>query len=301
MNHRVTSFLVLASLLPGVGLAQSEDTIEEELIPRYDVEVIIFKNIKTPRSREFVLPVSSPGQDGAMLDLSSAASVEAARESGYELLLASEYRLLEIVARLIDSSRYELLLHAAWRQPGLEREQVLSVWLKGGRIYGNEYTSIDNQIEFIDNSSQTEDGENSETTTYEFDEQTLESLELQLLEQQDTQRHDGLYEFEGKITIALSRYLHTYTDLILRRPRLSVDPVLSNAALDAYAAANAADTRILNNHRIKEHRRMRSRNLHYLDHPEFAMLILITPYEVAEGFEEAAIESETEAEPVAVE
>ncbi len=301
MNHRVTSFLVLASLRPGVGLAQSEDTTEEEPIPRYDVEVIIFKNIKTPRSREFVLPVSSPGQDEAMLDLSSAASVEAARESGYELLPASEYRLLEIVARLIDSSRYELLLHAAWRQPGLEREQVLSVWLKGGRVYGNEYTSIDNQIEFIDNSSQTEDGENSETTTYEFDEQTLESLELQLLEQQDTQRHDGLYEFEGKITIALSRYLHTYTDLILRRPRLSVDPVLSNAAQDAYVAANVADTRILNNHRIKEHRRMRSKNLHYLDHPEFAMLILITPYEVVEGFEEAAIESETEAEPVAAE
>ena len=31
---------------------------------------------------------------------------------------------------------------------------------------------------------------------------------------------------------------------------------------------------------------MRSKNLHYLDHPEFAMLILITPYEVAEGVEE---------------
>jgi len=306
MNHRVTSFLVLASLLPGAGLAQSETTTEEEVIPRYDVEVIVFKNIKAPRSKEFVLPVSSPGQDEAMLDLSSAASVEAARESGYELLPATDYRLLDIVSRLIDSSRYELLLHAAWRQPGLEREKVLPVWLKGGRIYGDEYTSIDNQIEFIDNELQVEEGENSETKTYEFDEQTLESLELQLLElqlleQQDTQRHDGLYEFEGKITIALSRYLHTYANLILRRPRLSVDPVLSNAPQNAYLAANAADTRILNNHRIKEHRRMRSKNLHYLDHPEFAMLILITPYEVAEGFEEEAIESETEAEPATAE
>jgi len=304
MNHRVTSFLVLASLLPGAGLAQSETTTEEEVIPRYDVEVIVFKNIKAPKSKEFVLPVSSPGQDEAMLDLSSAASVEAARESGYELLPASEYRLLDIVTRLINSSRYQLLLHAAWRQPGLEREKVLPVWLKGGRIYGDEYTSIDNQIEFIDNELQVEEGENSETKTYEFDEQTLESLELQLLEQQDTQRHDGLYEFEGKITIALSRYLHTYANLILRRPRLSVDPVLSNAPQNAYLAANSADTRILNNHRIKEHRRMRSKNLHYLDHPEFAMLILITPYEVvevAEGFEEESIENETEAEPVSAE
>jgi hypothetical protein len=301
MNHRITSFLLLTALLPGVSPAQSENTAEEEVIPRYDVEVIVFKNIKAPRSREFVLPVSSPGQDETMLDLSSAASVEAAREFGYDLLATTEFRLLDVVTRLIDSSRYELLLHAAWRQPGLEREQVLSVWLKGGRIFGNEYTSIDNQIELIDDNPQIDDGENSEVTTYEFDEQTLESLELQLLEQQDSQRHDGLYEFEGKITIALSRYLHTYTDLILRRPRLSVDPVLSNAPQNAYLAANTADTRILNNHRIKEHRRMRSKNLHYLDHPEFAMLILITPYEVAESFEEAVIEDETEAEPVVTE
>jgi len=301
MNHRITSFLVLASLLPGVSLAQSEDSAEEEIIPRYDVEVIVFKNIKAPKSAEFVLPVSSPGQDEAMLDLSSVASVEAAREFGYEALPAAEYRLLEVVTRLIDSSRYELLLHAAWRQPGLERQQVLPVWLKGGRIYGNEYTSIDSHIELIENDAQTEDAEDSEVTTYEFDEQTLESLELQLLEEHDSQRHEGLYEFEGKITIALSRYLHTYTNLILRRPRLSVDPVLSNAPQNAYLAANLADTRILNNHRIKEHRRMRSKNLHYLDHPEFAMLILITPYEVAEGFEEATIETETEAEPVTTE
>jgi len=301
MNHRITSFLVLTSLLPGVSLGQSGNTSEAEVIPRYDVEVIIFKNIKAPKSREFVLPVSSPGQHEAMFDLSSASSVEAARESGYEVLPAAEYRLLEIVARLIKSSRYELLLHAAWRQPGLELEQVLPVWLKGGRIYGNEYISIDSQIELVDDTTQAVDGENSAAKTYEFDEQSLESLELQLLEKQNTQNHDGLYEFEGKITISLSRYLHTYTDLILRRPRLSVDPVLNNAPLQAYATANAADTRILNNHRIKEHRRMRSKNLHYLDHPEFAMLILITPYKVAESFEEAAIETGTAAEATAAE
>ena len=115
MNHRVTSLLLLATLLPGAGLAQSDSVDEEEEIPRYDVEVIVFKNIKVPTSRENVLPVSSPAQDEAMFDLSSAASIEAARESGYELLPPNEYRLLETVARLIQSSRYELLLHAAWR------------------------------------------------------------------------------------------------------------------------------------------------------------------------------------------
>jgi hypothetical protein len=70
---------------------------------------------------------------------------------------------------------------------------------------------------------------------------------------------------------------------------------LRNAAQDSYLAAYSADTRILNNHSLREHRRMRSKNLHYLDNPEFALLILITPYEVPENFEEAPIETEPSA------
>jgi len=313
MIHRFLSLLVCLSLMPGLSSAQSENATEDELIPRYDVEIIIFKNVKVPTSREFVLPVSSPGETEEMLDLSSQASIDSALENGYEVLTASEFRLLDVVTRLVESSRYELLLHAAWRQPGVDREQAMPIWLKAGRIYGNEYTSIDSKIEWIDNSSQTDESidssvdglvnteVNSTAKTYAFDEQSLESQELQLLEEQSTQPHNGLYELEGKITIALSRYLHTYIDLVLRRPRLSADPVLNNAPEEAYLAANAADTRILNNHPLREHRRMRSKNLHYIDNPEFGVLVLITPYEVAEGFVEAPIETEPEVEPTVVE
>ena len=66
---------------------------------------------------------------------------------------------------------------------------------------------------------------------------------------------------------------------MFRRPRLTIDEASTNAAQSEYLAAHSADTRILNNHRLDEHRRMRSKNLHYLDNPEFGMLILITPYE----------------------
>jgi hypothetical protein len=295
MDHRSLTFLALAMLLPGSGLAQSTSATEARVILRYDVEIIVFKNIQAPTSKEFILPVSSPSKGDKFLDLSSPKSVAAAGANGYELLPAAEFRLLDVVTRLIESPRYELLLHAAWRQPGLELEQVLPVWIKGGRIYGNEYTSIDNQIEFLESIPQLNGSQKNKDQSFEFDEQTLESLELQLLEQQTSKRHQGLYEFEGKITIALSRYLHTYTDLVLRRPRLTVDPKLRNSAQDRYLAAYAADTRILNNHSLKEHRRMRSKNLHYLDNPEFALLILITPYKVPEDFEEAPIETEATA------
>ena len=289
MKHQSLSLLIIASLLPGFAMAQSE----AEIIPRYDVEVIIFKNNKVPKSREFILPVSSPGQDKNAVDLSSASSIAAAAKLGYEILPDSQFRLLEVVTRLVESPRYDLLFHAAWRQPGLEKKQVLPIWIRGGRIFGNEFTSIDNQIEMLESlpGSGTVDEEGK---VYEFDEQSLESIELQMLERQNSQDHQGLYELEGKITIALSRYLHTYTDLVLRRPRLSIDPVLTSASQNTLLAASSADTRILNNHSLKEHRRMRSKTLHYLDNPEFALLILITPFEVPRNFEEAEPEVEPE-------
>ena len=290
--------LLLASLLPCAVLAQTSESPQDEIVPRYDVEVIIFKNLKVPKSREFILPASSPGKTGNMFDLSSSASVGAAGKLGYEVLKTDEFRLLDVVTRLVESPRYQLLLHVAWRQPGLEREQVIPVWLKGGRIYGKEYTSIDNRIEMFDSRARETINEETGERSFEFDEQSLEAQELQLLEMQKAFEHQGLYELEGKISVVLSRYLHVYTDLVLRRPRLSADAVLDNPAEEAYLAARAADTRILNNHHLKEHRRMRSKNLHYLDNPEFGMLVLITPYEVAEGFEEAPIEAEADIEPV---
>jgi hypothetical protein len=295
MDRPSLTFLALAMLLPGIAPAQSTSATEVEEIPRYDVEIIIFKNVKAPKSKEFILPVSSPGKGEKFFDISSASSVAEMQAEGYELLPTDEFRLIDIVTRIIESSRYELLLHAAWRQPGLERGKALPVWIKGGRIYGNEYTSIDNQIEFLESIPQLNPDQQNEEQTFAFDEQSLESLELQLLEQQAKQQHQGLYELEGKITIALSRYLHTYTDLVLRRPRLTVDSKQRNVAQDRYLAAYSADTRILNNHRLKEHRRMRSKNLHYLDNPEFALLILITPFVVPEDFEEAPIEAKPSA------
>ncbi|MGD2170816.1 MAG: CsiV family protein [Gammaproteobacteria bacterium] len=275
MKHFILCLYTLALLMPSAAFAQSDDTAGE--VQRYDVEVAIFKNIKAPKSREFVLPVASPSRGDNIFDLASAGSDGKAKKLGYEIIPSSELRLLDVVGRLVESPRYELLLHVGWRQPGLDLEDAIPVWLRGGRIYGKEYTSIDNQIEIMDSIPYVADP--GEETSFQFDAQTPEALEQQLQAQRASIAHRGLYELEGKITVSLSRYLHTYADLVFRSPRLTVDPETTNAAQAEYLAARAADTRILDNHLLKEHRRMRSRNLHYLDNPEFGMLILITPYE----------------------
>lgn len=58
---------------------------------------------------------------------------------------------------------------------------------------------------------------------------------------------------DGTITVTLSRFLHVYTDMQYSGAGLS-EPV-----------------------QIKAHRRMRSRELHYIDHPLIGMIISITP------------------------
>ncbi len=289
-------FLLLAQGFAGAALAQGAD--EAEPPPLYDVEIVIFKNRQVPKSREFALPVSSPGKDEDAIDLASPTSLARAEAQGYRLLPTAELRLVDQVERLLESPRYDLLAHIGWRQPGLAREAALPLWIRGGRIFGPEYTSIDDRIPLLEARQRGTTGEPAEgKSSFEFDEQTLEALELQQLQDASatsSTAHGGIYELEGKITIALARYLHAYVDLVLRRPRLSRDipptaegqvEVEVESEIEESPLDDVADARILNNHALREHRRMRSRNLHYLDNPEFSLLILITPYELPQGVE----------------
>lgn len=269
MITRLSTLLLFALALPGNSFAQSSDDAELRF---YDVEIVIFKNVRVPKGNEVILPVSSPRIDAEIMDLSSPASVEKANEKAHELLPVEQFRLLDKVARIVKSPYYDLLLHVGWRQPGLDKEKSLPIWIRGGRIFENEFVSIDSQL----------------TTQVPVSENQIETNNLTIADESQTTdtmaavprgNAKQIYELEGKITVALSRYLHVYTDLVLRRPRLTLSGTAENPE-SATSLQNApADTYILNNHSLREHRRMRSKTLHYLDSPEFALLILITPYE----------------------
>ena len=66
----------------------------------------------------------------------------------------------------------------------------------------------------------------------------------------------------GTVTVSLARYLQVEVDLLYRRP----------AGGDA-TAPGTTPARF----RLVSERRMRSRELHYIDHPLFGVLILLTP------------------------
>ncbi|MBX2808213.1 MAG: peptidoglycan binding protein CsiV [Cellvibrionaceae bacterium] len=68
-------------------------------------------------------------------------------------------------------------------------------------------------------------------------------------------------ELEGTITLHIARYLHLHTDLWLSSEQ--------DTQRDIY---NKKQVTVL-----QQHRRMRSKELHYIDHPLMGILLLITP------------------------
>lgn len=258
-----------APFLSGNALAQDIDPVRH-----YEVEIILYKNTKVPKSKEYTLPISSPTKGGQTFDLSQLSSIEAAREQQYEVVPEVKLQLVSMAKKITRSSRYEVLKHFAWRQPGLEKSQVLPVWVKAGRLFGNEFISTDNKIKSLDTNQALGDDAvdfNSIDSVEMIDPTAAPLPEVNL---------SGLYEVEGKITVSLSRYLHVYADLVLRKPRNSLGIPLEATGSDPLPVESLNDAKILENYRLNEHRRMRSKTLHYLDSPEFSMLILITPYEI---------------------
>ena len=76
----------------------------------------------------------------------------------------------------------------------------------------------------------------------------------------------------GTIKIVLARYLHIYADLIYQKPRKGDDAAWQDNASEQYEVFP-----------VEFHRRMRSNELHYLDHPLIGILVKALPVKKNEG------------------
>lgn len=157
-------------------------------------------------------------------------------------LPASAFTLAAAESILADSSGYEVIEHVAWRQPGWDEDNARPVHIHGGA----QYQSFGN----ADMSPRPPSDlgypyfESRISTTFE--------------------------ELDGTVKVLLDRYLHVYTDLVFRAP-VAMQAVQDQGPL---RSGNA-----IYEYRVQDHRRMRSRELHYLDHPLLGVLVRITPVE----------------------
>ncbi len=255
-----TLALLLLLTLPFTPLPGQSDISNQAKPERiYDVEVILFRNESVPRGRETVLPTASPELPARSIDFSNPDSAARAARDGFKPLTDAQLRLKAERQRLDASRRYRVLKHFGWRQPGLAADDTRAIRVRGGRFYDNSYESIDEAM-------------NADAAG-------------------ETRR--GLYELEGWLRVSLSRYLHTEANLVLREPA-KPEQIAQTRNGQRVPPIDSSGRKLLINYPLKEKRRMRSKRLHYLDHPEYGLLVLITPYQPAAAVKPAASASGSE-------
>jgi hypothetical protein len=143
---------------------------------------------------------------------------------------------------LQQSGRYEVIQQIAWRQPGLDETAAKPIRIHGGP----EYRTATGAPAAL--------GQDYESPTLYGDIRAPVTLE----------------QLDGTVKVVLSQYLHVYTDLMLRKP-------VTTQALGEDQRLRSVNA--LYQFRIQDHRRMRSKELHYIDHPLLGILVWITPVE----------------------
>ena len=73
---------------------------------------------------------------------------------------------------------------------------------------------------------------------------------------------------QGTLKLVLGRYLHIHTDLLYKR--------LNNVDKQTFPTL---DSKVFSKFKIKSQRRMRSKELHYIDHPLLGILVHVIPIE----------------------
>ena len=152
-----------------------------------------------------------------------------------------ELKLARQAFVLAASGKYRILEHAVWLQPGLAKKQAIPVRIQAGLDYSDEFG-------------------------------TPAPLYL-VTEDQDMQEEHAISELDGTVKVVLGRYLHVFTDLVYRKP-LAKDIDTESATPDS-----SGHNRVLADFPLKVHRKMRSKELHYIDHPLFGILMEIRPAE----------------------
>ncbi len=161
------------------------------------------------------------------------------QRDGFRLLTGSTLSLNGVKAKLEASGKYQIMEHIAWRQPGLRKSSAKPVRITSGHDYSDEYPERMQSKWSTDNSG----------------------LPVNII------AAPRLRELDGTVKIVLGRFLHIYTDLIYRKP-VSTETVDIDRTLSSNTLADFT---------LKMHRRMRSRELHYIDHPMLGILVRIVP------------------------
>ncbi|WP_390619000.1 CsiV family protein [Maricurvus nonylphenolicus] len=295
------SLALYATATTGLAQQVSTEAPEEKEIRWYQIELLAFsQNVPNQAQEQWrtdialayppnwqrlkqplqLAPLAEDTEENTASAEEAAPSTDGNTPLGTDLerepyyLLPEEQRELNNNARaLARDKRYRVLFHESWRQPVVDIDNAPSLLIHGGEIYG-EHQELEGSItisvarylhlhtnlwlsEFTRNY-----GQNQQSWRQDSDSKDWPMLpirpDLRKVESQDWMPLATQEDAWSGLTS-----LETEYDKILNQPYVLDQVVL-----------------------LKQKRRMRSGELHFIDHPLVGLLIKITPYELPEEIEE---------------
>ena len=241
VKHNLSTLLLFATLLLSSALTAEE-------LPLYRVELILFSQTPVPGEDE----TWPPPQHHPLL---AEAQVPETGSSTAPLDKTSA-SMNAILSTLKRSALYQPLFHSVWIQPGWPAAEARAVRIEIPRDAALPVEIFSDKPPIMTHSTarpawQLLPGFTSEPVV-----------------------DDLLY---GTLTISLARYLHADFDLMYRKKNTGETAVPQEAFDPLLGPPPQQSTYI--DIPLRQKRRMRSREIHYIDHPLLGALIEITPVE----------------------
>ena len=277
-----TLFLFFMLYFTSLGVAAAT---EEEGDRWYEVEIIVFSHQADPGQDgevwpEVELPASLEQAIVLAPPLDSEASIEGSDGTGepeqpdglvtpYQMLSGDQLKMDAFDGRLVRAADFTPLIHAAWRQPAFPRGVSMPLRIHWEQEVPEE-APLPEEEALITPPQMPESGDDAE----EVSDTPSPSL-------------------TGTLTVSVNRYLHLDVDLYYQ-PEVADDEEAGTFNLfDMFAEEETPRV-----YRMHQSRRMRSSEIHYLDHPRFGLIVQVTPYEYPRKVEEEGEETVSAGSPV---
>lgn len=259
----------------------SEEWPLEIIEPDLSNSIGLIRSLPEEEPVEEVTKVEEQVQPEAMAEVITSPGSPADTTVPYLVLPPEQYQLSEAYQKLANSENYLPHVHVAWRQ-------IIPPRKTPDRIFIHDQLNVTVDDELIEDES----------------EQPIEDVPPATASENfsDDMFIDTLLDFtppahalSGILSIGVGRYLHVEADLLLYKPQLENTleeeeaPPAIIAELEPpllFADEEEAFEPVIEEEqeqtpeffRIQGNLRMRSKEVHYLDHPLVGMLILFTPY-----------------------
>ncbi|MDV7103036.1 peptidoglycan binding protein CsiV [Vibrio sp. TH_r3] len=228
---------------------------------QFDIELIIFKRLVDPEQQSESWPNHLPP-----IDFSNVGSFEdTAYKQSKGVSVRNSYQLSNQVTRLNKHAGYQVLMHKVWRQGDQGKAYAPKFHIRAGKDYSTSFNTDGSEKRNVSNSD-----------LGEFNELTIDS---------------PLYELDGELQVYVQHYLFLETTLDLKAPGTR-DVVVESLEQDIVVSSPETDDTVqfgemkqitpivqqekfLKSYRMKQKRRMRSSETHYLDHPLLGIIVQV--------------------------